>query len=166
MQCWSVARTPCIVDTIAAHTFLSVILDIEKVYFKRRRARGCIASLPVRTEGSIKGPAHSVLQNKLCFTVFPILQTILIIFSPAREIVAHLHISISTTMRFIAVFNLPVILLALVVGTAAAPSGAEPASKSGLSPFAPVTLFSLFNSTIVVRPKVKTGEKPHHHKGS
>ena len=69
-------------------------------------------------------------------------------------------------MRFIAVFNLPVILLALVVGAAAAPSGAEPASKSGLSPLAPVTLFSLFISTIVVRPKVKTGEKPHHHKGS
>ena len=48
-------------------------------------------------------------------------------------------------MRLIAVFNLPVILLALVVGAAAAPSGStngdKASPKSGLSPFSPVTLF-------------------------
>ena len=68
-------------------------------------------------------------------------------------------------MRLIAVFNLPVILLALVVGAAAAPSGGStagtlPGPKSGLSPFAIVTLFFLLNSTIEGGEVIQIG-KPH-----
>ena len=46
-------------------------------------------------------------------------------------------------MRLIAVFNLPAILLALVVGAAAAPGnagGGNPFPDSGLFIFAPLTL--------------------------
>ena len=54
-------------------------------------------------------------------------------------------------MRLIAVLNLPVILLALVIGAAAAPavgstSGRpDPASSLSLSPFAHLTLFFQLN---------------------
>lgn len=53
-------------------------------------------------------------------------------------------------MRLIAVFNLPLILLALVVGAAAAPSGSDPDRKAegpSLLSTAPLYTF-LFNSMI------------------
>jgi hypothetical protein len=66
-------------------------------------------------------------------------------------------------MRLIAVFNLPVILLALVVGAAAVPSGSpsgdKPSPKSGLSPFAPVTLF-WFDSKIEGGQTIQIDGKP------
>ena len=124
---------------VRARTFSSPTLDMKKVYFKKRNSREGIASSP-----SIKGSAHSVPKNKLSLIVFPPYKPKK--SSPsAKEIVAPLHTSIPTTMRLIAVFDLPVILLALVVGAAAAPSGStnggKPSPKSGLSPFSPDTLF-------------------------
>ena len=44
-------------------------------------------------------------------------------------------------MRLLAIINLPVILLALVIGAAAAPSGANPRPASGLFTFCFYTIF-------------------------